>query len=799
MKPERKCNLQLFKMDKVDISILHRALSREKKARKEAERLLESKSKELYDASLHLKEANGRLEALLSKDDSKIDGAFVNIIDPYVVMDMTTKVVNMNTSAKEFLGYDHTKEDITLSELVHEDYLEYTAESFKTLLQVGILKNYNVQIRTQHNGDRFVNINASLIYDEEGSPIAAQGVIRDITREIEIKELLEQQKQQQDIIVENSSLGILLIEQDKIVKANNAFIELLGYTEAELKKLSIDAISTIEDVSLYRDLLDDNERGESDRFSIIRKFHKKDGTSIYGKTSVNTLRNEHGGIDYKVAMIEDITNDKISEEKIRASEQRLTTLIRNFQNGILLEDENRKMILTNQKFCDLFAIPLSPQKLKGLDCRKYLNKYKELFVDPDYIIKRINHILNKKELVLSDELELVDGRTFELDYIPLIIDDVYKGHLWSYSDVTLRKNYRKNLEIQKEKYGSIIANMNLGLVEINAEGEILLVNNRYSEMIDINAEDLMGKDVLKVMGLDEANLDKIKAQFEKRRRNESDSYEIEVKLHNGEKRHWLISGAPKYDEFGKVNGSIGVHLDITKQKELEQQKQQLVNELEESNKGLQEYAHIVSHDLKSPLRSVSALATWLYDDYKDQLDESGRYNLKMMLEKVEGMDKLITGILKYSTVNSDTLDHKEVDVNKVINEISEIIFIPEHVQIKIVGKLPIIIADKTKIHQLFQNFLSNAVVNIDKKEGLVEIESKETPTHWQFSVKDNGVGIPKEYHEKIFKIFQSIGNNERSTGIGLSIVKKIIDLYHGSVWLESEIGRGTIFYFTLKK
>ncbi len=786
-------------MDKVDISILHRALSREKKARKEAERLLESKSKELYDASLHLKEANGRLEALLSKDDSKIDGAFVNIIDPYVVMDMTTKVVNMNTSAKEFLGYDHTKEDITLSELVHEDYLEYTAESFKTLLQVGILKNYNVQIRTQHNGDRFVNINASLIYDEEGSPIAAQGVIRDITREIEIKELLEQQKQQQDIIVENSSLGILLIEQDKIVKANNAFIELLGYTEAELKKLSIDAISTIEDVSLYRDLLDDNERGESDRFSIIRKFHKKDGTSIYGKTSVNTLRNEHGGIDYKVAMIEDITNDKISEEKIRASEQRLTTLIRNFQNGILLEDENRKMILTNQKFCDLFAIPLSPQKLKGLDCRKYLNKYKELFVDPDYIIKRINHILNKKELVLSDELELVDGRTFELDYIPLIIDDVYKGHLWSYSDVTLRKNYRKNLEIQKEKYGSIIANMNLGLVEINAEGEILLVNNRYSEMIDINAEDLMGKDVLKVMGLDEANLDKIKAQFEKRRRNESDSYEIEVKLHNGEKRHWLISGAPKYDEFGKVNGSIGVHLDITKQKELEQQKQQLVNELEESNKGLQEYAHIVSHDLKSPLRSVSALATWLYDDYKDQLDESGRYNLKMMLEKVEGMDKLITGILKYSTVNSDTLDHKEVDVNKVINEISEIIFIPEHVQIKIVGKLPIIIADKTKIHQLFQNFLSNAVVNIDKKEGLVEIESKETPTHWQFSVKDNGVGIPKEYHEKIFKIFQSIGNNERSTGIGLSIVKKIIDLYHGSVWLESEIGKGTIFYFTLKK
>ena len=106
---------------------------------------------------------------------------------------------------------------------------------------------------------------------------------------------------------------------------------------------------------------------------------------------------------------------------------------------------------------------------------------------------------------------------------------------------------------------------------------------------------------------------------------------------------------------------------------------------------------------------------------------------------------------------------------------------------------------KTKIHQLFQNLISNAVVKIERKEGLVEISSKETQSHWQFTIKDNGVGIPKEYHEKIFKIFQSIGNNQRSTGIGLSIVKKIIDLYEGKIWLESEVGQGTTFHFTLKK
>ncbi len=799
MSREQKSSLPLSKKDKNEVALLKRALNREKTARRAAERLLEDKSKELYDASLHLREANGRLEALLNESDSNISGAFVNIIDPYVVMDLSTKVLNMNSSAKEFLGFDHTKEEFYLSGLVHKDYIEYTAASFQSLLQVGMLKDYNVKIVTKKFGEKYVNINASLIYDKKGTPVAAQGIIRDITKEMQIKELLENQKRQQDIIVENSSLGILLVVDDKIVKANKTFIELIGYSDAELKKMSINDISTIEDISLYEDLLENNKKGETDKFAIVRKFHKKNGHSIWGKTSVSTVRNQKGEIDYKVAMIEDITNDKISEEKIKASEQRLSTLITNLQTGVLLEDENRKMVLANQKFCELFDIPLEPHKLTGVNCKKSLDKYKYLFVDPEYMVKRVDSILERKELVLSDELELVDGRTFERDYIPLFIDDMYKGHLWTYNDITFRKNYRKNLEIQKEKYSSVIANMNLGLVEIDTESQIKMVNNRYTEMIGLSQKRLVGKNVLEVMGLDEENLAIIQKQFEKRRKNKSDSYEVQVNDANGKRKHWLISAAPTYDETGKIVGSIGVHLDITKQKELELQKQNLVNELEKSNQGLQEYAHIVSHDLKSPLRSVTALATWLHDDYKDILDENGKYNLQMMMEKVEGMDKLIDGILKYSTVNSDTLDHTEVDVNEVVKEISEIIYIPDHVSINVTNTLPVIQADKVKIHQLFQNFLSNAVVNIDKKVGLVEVATQENKTHWQFSIKDNGVGIPKEYHEKIFKIFQSIGNNERSTGIGLSIVKKIIDRYKGKVWLESEIGVGTTFYFTIKK
>ncbi|WP_010518636.1 PAS domain S-box protein [Croceivirga radicis] len=775
-----------------EVELLKRALKREKTARRAAESLLEEKSKQLYDASMHLREVNGRLKGMLSTKDSLWEDAFVNIIDPYVVMDIAGNVLSMNQSAKEFFGFDHEKQNINLTSLVHKDYVEYTKNAFASLMHTGIIKNYNAKLNTLSNGERYVNMNASLIYDDKGNPIAAQGVIRDTTREVEIKELLEDQKKQQDIIVENSSLGILLTVKDVVVKANKTFVELLGYSATELASKTLDDISSVEDLDALEHILKSDGTAVSDKYSIVRKFRKKTGETLYGKTSVNTVRNKEGEIVYQVVMIEDITQDRIAEEKIRASEQRMSTLITNLQTGILLEDANRKMVLTNKKFCELFHIPIAPESLVGVDCKAYLEKSKEVFKNPDAVIERLNRVLEARELVMSDEIELADGRTLERDYIPLYVDNVYQGHLWSYSDVTIKKNYRKNLEAERRKYGSIVDNMNLGLVEIDGDGNILMTNSRFLEMIGYSKEAIVGQNVVSLMQLDDVNRKKIREQINKRKQHVSDSYEIEITDYNGNLRHWLISAGPNFDESGKVIGSIGVHLDITEQKELEKQ-------LAESNKGLQEYAHIVSHDLKSPLRSVTALITWLQEDYAEVLDENGKNTLRMITDKIEGMDRLIGGILKYSTVNNDTLDNTAVNLNNVVEEITDIIYIPDNVQVKIKGDLPTIQADKVKMHQLFQNIIGNAVVNIDKEVGLVEVSGKETTSHWQFSVKDNGVGIPKEYHEKIFKIFQSIGNNERSTGIGLSIVKKIIDRYHGKVWLDSEIGVGTTFHFTLKK
>lgn len=784
-------------MDNKEVILLKKALERQKKARIQAEKILEAKSKELFDISQHLKEANNTLENLLSEKSSELDGVFINIIDPYVMMDLEFNVINMNSSAKEFLGYDPTLEQLNLSKLVHPDYAQYTFESFQSLIEVGHLKNYRAKIVIKNGEEKYVQINSSLIYDKHRKPIAAQGILRDITQETEIKYLLAEQKKQLDIIVENSPLGIVLTVKDKIIKVNTTFSNLLGYSEKELKQLSVHDISAPEDMELSKQMIAKLSDGKLDKFSMVKRYFKKDGASILAKTTVSSVRNQEGKVGYQVAIVEDITREMEAEAQLKASEKRLSTLILNLQTGVLLEDENRKISLANQMFCDLFQIPVSPEQLKGMDCSKSAEENAKYFKDGEGFISRIEKLLKDKKIVLSDVLEMIDGRILERDYIPIFSNNQYKGHLWTYQDVTIRRNYKKNLETQKEKYSSIIANMNLGMIEVDNNDIIQMVNQSFCNMSGFTKNELVGHKATDILRVKDTSI--IDKKNEKRLKGQSDSYEIEVIHKDGSPRYWLISGAPRHDETENVIGTIGIHLDITDQRQLQLQKEKLLRELESSNQGLQEYAHIVSHDLKSPLRSISALATWLNEDYKEVLDENGIYNLQMMQEKIESMDKLIDGILKYSSITGDSLEKNEVDLNVIVNEIREVIFIPAHVHVVIMNTLPTLKIDQTKIHQLFQNLIGNAVVHIEAKEGLVQISSKEGPTHWHFSIKDNGVGIPKEYHEKIFKIFQSVGEGERSTGIGLSIVKKIVDLYEGEIWLESEVGKGSTFHFTIKR
>lgn len=232
---------------------------------------------------------------------------------------------------------------------------------------------------------------------------------------------------------------------------------------------------------------------------------------------------------------------------------------------------------------------------------------------------------------------------------------------------------------------------------------------------------------------------------------------------------------------------------------INKQREELLFNLEKQNKALNEYAHMVSHDLKAPLRSIDTLINWFIQDNESLLNESNLKSLNRILLNVEKMDSLITGILNYSSIENHTHEERIIDVNLVIQDFLKTIEVPDNANINITNELPVLIGNDFRLKQLFQNLIQNALKYNDKEHIEIEISSTENEQEYLFQIKDNGIGIPQAYQHKIFDIFSKLQNDDKSSGIGLSIVKRIIEFYKGRIWLESQEKVGTTFFFTIPK
>jgi signal transduction histidine kinase len=235
-----------------------------------------------------------------------------------------------------------------------------------------------------------------------------------------------------------------------------------------------------------------------------------------------------------------------------------------------------------------------------------------------------------------------------------------------------------------------------------------------------------------------------------------------------------------------------------------------VGELERSNQELDDFAYIASHDLKEPLRGLFNHASFLLEDYKHRIDDDGVRRLNRLGQLCQRMERLINDLMYFSRLGRADLAVQEADPNAIIVEIQQMMesFLSErHARIVVPRVLPRIVCDKTRVTEVFRNLITNAVKYNDKTERLVEIgflesvNTKERNEKNVFYVRDNGVGIDLEFHQEIFRIFKRLQNpsdgQETGTGVGLTFVKKIVERHGGRIWLESESGKGTVFYFSL--
>lgn len=222
-------------------------------------------------------------------------------------------------------------------------------------------------------------------------------------------------------------------------------------------------------------------------------------------------------------------------------------------------------------------------------------------------------------------------------------------------------------------------------------------------------------------------------------------------------------------------------------------------EIETANTELKDFAYVVSHDLKAPLRAISTLSNWLVADYADKLDEQGQEFLNLLVQRSKRMNNLISGILEYSRVGRVKEEMKLVELETVVRDVIDLVVPPEHVVVTIETKLPAIVGEPTRIYQVFQNLIGNAVKHMDKPNGEIRVGFRDEGRFYTFSVADNGPGIEEKYFNKIFEMFQTLKSRDEveNTGAGLTIVKKIVEMYGGRIWVESKIGSGSTFWFTL--
>jgi signal transduction histidine kinase len=252
----------------------------------------------------------------------------------------------------------------------------------------------------------------------------------------------------------------------------------------------------------------------------------------------------------------------------------------------------------------------------------------------------------------------------------------------------------------------------------------------------------------------------------------------------------------------KTTTSIdNLNREINERMKAERNQAQLLKELEKTNSELKEFAYIASHDLKAPLRGINTLTNWISSDYADKLDEKGKEQLTLLSRRADRMHNLIDGILQYSRVGRIHEEKKQVNLNELVGEVIEMLDPPENITVTVENELPTIECERTRITQVFQNLISNAIKYMNKSQGKIEIGCVEEDDFWKFSVSDNGPGIETKYFEKIFQMFQTLSPRDEfeSTGVGLTLVKKIVELYNGRIWVESKAGIGSIFFFTFPK
>lgn len=619
---------------------------------------------------------------------------------------------------------------------------------------------------------------------------------------------LERSEKRYRQIIERANDFIFRADPDGYFTYVNPVVsKKLGYTSEQIigSHFTEYVLPGYEDtfMNLYIKYRDEQKLNTYQELPIVTK----DGDILWIGQNVQLILQD-GVVKEATGVARDITERKIAEDTLQTTQSRLTSLITNLHSGVLVEDEYRKVVLANKRFCKLLKIPATPQELEGTDCKLSAIRSKHLFKTPNEFVDRVEALVNKKEMVVGEEIHMADGKILERDYIPIYNGNKYLGHLWQYQDITEEYLAEEKLRQSEEKYRGIIENMEFGLMEVDLDQNIVKVYDWFCDMTGYTAEELVGKNAKEVF-LPEVFHEEMIRQNQNRAEGQAGVYEVQIKKKDGTLIWVLISGAPIFDQEGNITGSVGIHYDVTHQKNLQHDLEEAKRIAEEAEQAEQQFLARMSHEIRTPLNAIIGMSHLLDDT---SLSVEQKDYVESLKSSSDILQKLISDILDLSKISAGGLEvhQRDFDLVGTVRSLQKTFALKiEASLVRLETKIDeriktMMIGDDLLLNQILLNLIGNAIKFT--KEGLIQIsvsivEEKPETSLIEFRVSDTGIGIPENRLEAIFDNFKQADNEIRfnfgGTGLGLPIAKQLVELQGGTIRVESTVGVGTHFIFRL--
>jgi len=740
----------------------------------------------------------------LAKSEEKYRSIFDSMIDIYYRLNANGVFEIISPSVYNVFGF---KPEEVIGKSIYDFYINKNngTEFLERILEKGEIKQVEESFFNKSGNEIILSTNAKVLLDSNDNFIGIEGISRDITKqkraEIEIRRSEEKFRK----LTELSPAAICIQTTDKFLWANPAWSEISGFPLNEVLDMGpLDIIHPdMKRIARARSNARFNKEDVISRYNL--KILTKDKEVKWVDIAVSVI--EYEGQTASLAVSTDVTEKVAAQIALKESEEKFRELTELSPAAITIQTTD-SILFVNPAWCQIVgyteeeALKMSPLDFVHPDLKAVLKKRSDGRLKGNKQLDRFNlKVLTKDKKVkwINTAITLID---FEGQLANLVVS----------IDVTEVHEIQQALQESKELYKRLVNNQGEGIVIVDENENFIFANPAANEIFGVSENNLVDRNIKEF--LSDKYLDIVIEQTNKRKKGISNSYELEIIRPDKSKRYILVTASPEYNQKHEMTGAFAVFRDITLRKEAQEKVIESEKKLRELNIQKDRFFSLLAHDLRSPVGNFLQISELLKLQYEKLEKDQIQYFFNNLHSLADKTFKLLDNLLMWSRSQLGKLEIDAVEINLyfTVQEVADLF--EENIKSKNIhfkNEIPqdlLVTADLNILQTLFRNLISNAIKFTNTK-GIItitsekEIDKLNNAEYYLISIKDTGVGIPEDKIETIFNMdeeYTTLGTeNEKGTGLGLMLCKELIEKSGEKIWLGSQEGKGTTFYFTLRR